>query len=79
MKIKILCGITAGIIGLSLLAFGLPGADPKTYADCILENMKDAQSNQAASLIARSCRLKFPEPIVYMTEEEAFGESTVAK
>lgn len=78
MKIKMLLGITAGIIALSLLAFSFPG-EPKTYEDCILDNMKDAQTNNAASLISRSCRAKFPAPIVYMTEEEAFGESTVAK
>lgn len=79
MKIKILCGITAGMIALSLLAFGIPGTGPGTYEDCILDNMKDAQTNNAASLISRSCRAKFPASIVYMTEEEAFGESTVAR
>ena len=85
MKIKILGLITAGIMCLSLLAFGLPGG-PKSYEDCILQNMKDAQNKTAATLIRNACLAKFSggpapprTPVEFIpgkesyTTEELFG------
>lgn len=34
---------------------------PSTYEECVLENMKGVTSNQAAVIIAKACREKFPE------------------
>ena len=35
---------------------------PSTYEECILKNMKDAQSERAAAYISQACRREFPEP-----------------
>lgn len=36
---------------------------PSSYEECILENMKDVKSDQAAREIQRACRNKFPVPV----------------
>lgn len=35
--------------------------EPKTYEECILENMKGINGDVAAQLVARSCKTKFEE------------------
>ena len=37
-------------------------AKPKSYEDCILKNMKDAQTREASIAIAGACRKSFPNP-----------------
>jgi hypothetical protein len=34
---------------------------PSTFEECILDNSKGIASDQAAGMVARACRLKFPE------------------
>ncbi len=54
-------GATAIVVGaVAMFAFL---QQPKTYDDCILENMKGASSNMVARSIQRACRNKFPEPV----------------
>ncbi|WGS85828.1 hypothetical protein [Methylomonas sp. UP202] len=43
--------------------------EPKSYHDCILENMKGVTSDKAAIFIRSSCREKFPQ-----TEAEKMQE-----
>jgi hypothetical protein len=33
---------------------------PKTYEDCVLKHIKNAENNQASSAIIAACRKKFP-------------------
>jgi len=35
---------------------------PKNYEDCVLKNMKSANSDRSASIVAATCRAKFPLP-----------------
>ena len=39
----------------------LTGCGPRTYEDCILENMKGVGDRGAAGLIEEACREKFPK------------------
>jgi len=36
---------------------------PKNYEDCVLENIKNAQTREAAALVKRACENKFPKPL----------------
>jgi hypothetical protein len=44
---------------------------PKSYDDCILKNMRGGQGDQAAMIIAASCRKQFP--VQYISEDEFMG------
>ena len=43
---------------------------PKTYEECVLGNIKNAHSQAAATLVARSCREQFPQE--YISHEYAW-------
>ena len=43
---------------------------PRTYEDCILQVVKDAQSNSSANIGRRACRAKFPKA---KQEQKLFG------
>jgi nitrogen fixation protein FixH len=45
---------------------------PSTYEECILENMKNAQSDRAALMIAAACRKQFPNKNIF----DQFDEKT---
>lgn len=61
MRVIIL--VVAMILSPSWLFAGWLG--PSTYEECILKEMKGVTSNQAAGLIARACRGKFPEKSLF--------------
>lgn len=44
------------------LAYGIFFSGPRNYEDCVLANMKTANSDRAASIIRATCRAKFPLP-----------------
>lgn len=44
---------------------------PSTYEECILENMKNIQSDQAARAIAAVCRQKFPKKEVAVVQHKS--------
>ena len=75
--------IAAGVIlfcTICLSLFAFQGENTySTYEDCVLENIKGVESDKAAYFVAKSCRLKFPAPVVYITEAEAYGETTAVK
>ncbi len=47
---------------------------PSNYAECILESMKGVTSDRAATLVARSCREKFPDKPQKKTRELSSSE-----
>lgn len=47
-----------------------------SYEDCLLQNVKDAQSDTAARLVHGACRKLFPEPGKY---DDIFGVTTQAQ
>jgi hypothetical protein len=46
---------------------------PKSYEDCMLKELKGAQTGPAASGIAAACRAKFPKPVIRLTDEQVYG------
>jgi len=56
---KILSLILLLLVSSNVFAFSLFG--PKNYDECILENMKDINSDVAASAVKRACHMKFKE------------------
>ena len=56
--------VAAGAVCAAVLLFAATSiiAKPKSYEDCILKNMKDAQTREASIAIARACRSSFPNP-----------------
>lgn len=52
---------TAVALGVAGIGSAIAETDPpKTFADCILDNMRHVNSDQAANLIAESCAEKYP-------------------
>lgn len=52
---------------------------PKTYEDCILKEIGDTQSTQAAKYVRAACAKKFPTQKKtgegpYLTDEQVFGD-----
>jgi len=43
--------------------------EPRTYEDCILQNIPNAKNERAASFVRLACREKFPERNVKYTGE----------
>ena len=60
-KIAVLAAGATGAVCVLLLATSII-AKPKSYEDCILKNMKDAQTREASIAIASACRRSFPNP-----------------
>ena len=60
-KIAVLAAGATGAVCVLLLATSII-AEPKSYEDCILKNMKDAQTREASIAIAQACRQSFPNP-----------------
>ena len=56
--------VAAGAVCAAVLLFAATSiiAKPKSYEDCILQNMKDAQTREASIAIARACRSSFSNP-----------------
>ena len=56
--------VAAGVVCAAVLLFVATSiiAKPKSYEDCILKNMKDAQTREASIAIAGACRKSFPNP-----------------
>ena len=56
--------VAAGAVCAAVLLFAATSiiAKPKSYEDCILKNMKDAQAREASIAIAGACRKSFPNP-----------------
>ena len=56
--------VAAGAVCAAVLLFAATSiiAKPKSYEDCILKNMKDAQTREASIAIASACRRSFPNP-----------------
>ena len=56
--------IAAGAVCTVVLLFAATSiiAKPKSYEECILKNMKDAQTREASIAIAQACRQSFPNP-----------------
>ena len=56
--------VAAGAVCAAVLLFAATSiiAKPKSYEDCILKNMKDAQTREASIAIAGACRKSFPNP-----------------
>ncbi len=56
--------VAAGAVCAVALFFAATSiiAKPKSYEDCILQNMKDAQTREASIAIAQACRQSFPNP-----------------
>lgn len=56
--------VAAGAVCAAVLLFAATSiiAKPKSYEECILKNMKDAQTREASIAIAQACRQSFPNP-----------------
>lgn len=69
---KIICG---GILALLLITSSASAGwfGPSTYEECILKEVKGAKTSAAAVMIRKACRDKFPEPVVEITYEQAWG------
>ena len=53
------------VIGIALCGIAWGGvftSSPDNYEDCVLKSMKGVESDRAASIIANTCRQKFPPP-----------------
>jgi len=57
----------------AILVLGWYISQPRTYEDCLLAHIKEAQSDRGATAIALACRAKFPLPT--MTHEEFMGKA----
>ena len=59
--------VVVAMVAAAMVAVGIYAIkeinEPKTYEECILKNMKDAQSERAAAYISQACRREFPEPL----------------
>ena len=60
-KVALVAAGATGAVCVLLLATSII-AKPKSYEDCILQNMKDAQTREASIAIAGACRKSFPNP-----------------
>jgi len=67
----------AGVVIVALLIFifklATKSHNPQyaSYEDCVLQNVKDAQSDTAASLVHNTCRKLYPLPVDEF--DEMFG------
>lgn len=70
-----LCFVGALVVyfGVQFTRIVMKPSNPKyaSYEDCILQNIKDAQSDTAAKLVNGSCRRLYPE---YISEKDFMGE-----
>ena len=67
--------VISGVIAVFFGGFAVYGkiTEPKSYEDCILKNVKNANNQSAVSVVAHSCRKMFPQ--AYIPEEEVTGKS----
>ncbi|HBA73483.1 MAG TPA: hypothetical protein DCZ63_15210 [Geobacter sp.] len=70
-KLFVIFGVIAALSG-GFLVYGKM-TEPKSYEDCILKNVKNANNQAAVSVVAHSCRKIFPLPV--MTDEEFLGKN----
>ncbi len=71
MKNKYLILLVVGVAICGLAWVSVLTASPDSYEDCVLKNMKGVESDRVASIIAYTCRDKFPDVI---SEEEFMGK-----
>lgn len=60
-KIFIFSAVALAVVTLSALVVNAINA-PRSYDDCILKNMKHAQTREAAYSISAACKREFPNP-----------------
>jgi len=77
-KKQLLYALGVIIVGLSIFGANL-STKPRnpsyaSFDDCVLKNIKDAQSDTAAMLVKKSCQSLFPKK--YLTDEEFLGNNS---